>query len=297
MLQVRGRSWRLDGAHATHSDPTLEVDVVGLSSPGPASLSTALEGLVSGPAQHGVVLTSTRFASYLVLDAAADPAVVALVGPGAVRLPIAAALQSLPQLAPQTPARVGRGEISAGGHTWRPVRWWDPRPRVDPGELRAHGWRLRQVVAAEPATAFGIDPDRAQQVVAALADGDAAPAVAVLGSGPGLTPAGDDVVAGALAALALTERLPVAAAAAVTSAAASRTTSLSAALLIAAARGQVVPQAARTLRALGRGADVDAVTAATQQLFAVGSTSGHDLALGLAAALLSTAPVPAPEAT
>ena len=256
--------------------------------PGPAVLSTALDAVVAGPIRHGSVLTSTRFASYLVLDGDLDPQVVALVSPEAVRLPIAAQVQSLPELEPMAPAQVGGGLIAAGGHRWRPARWWDPRPRLDRAGLQAHGWRLAAVVAAEPASAYGVAPDTASAAVAALVWDDPAPALALLGSGPGLTPAGDDVVSGALAALALLDRLPRAAAAALASAARSRTTSLSATLLVAATRGQVVPQAARTLRALARGEDADAVSAAARELFAVGSTSGHDLALGLAAALTAS---------
>ncbi|MGZ4199645.1 MAG: oxamate carbamoyltransferase subunit AllH family protein [Thermoleophilia bacterium] len=156
---------------------------------------------------------------------------------------------------------------------------------------------MTDVVASEPPEAYGVDVELAQAAVAALAEGDATAACGLLGSGPGLTPAGDDVVAGALAALALMERLPLAAAAAVTAAAPSRTTALSASLLVAAARGQVVPEAARTLRALARGDDDETVGALARRLFAVGATSGHDLALGLATALTSATPDTAREAS
>ncbi len=263
---------------------------------GPAWLSAALGGLIAGPMRRGTVLASTRFASYLLLQETTEPTVVAVVANGAVRLPVAACVPRLPALAVAAPAQVGGGVITADGHAWRPVRWWDPTPRLDARALRTHGWRLADVIASEPPTAYGVDVELARAVVAALAEGDATPACGLLGSGPGLTPAGDDVVAGALAALALMDRLPVAAADAVTSAARSRTTALSASLLMAAARGQVVPEAARTLRALARDGDVDEVTTMARRLFAVGATSGHDLALGLAAALESAAPVTAREA-
>jgi hypothetical protein len=245
----------------------------------------------------GAVLASTRFASYLLLQETADPTVVAVVAFDAVRLPVAACVPRLPALAVAAPAQVGGGVITADGHTWRPVRWWDPTPRLDARALRTHGWRLTDVIASEPPTAYGVEVDVAQAVVAALVEGDASPACGILGSGPGLTPAGDDVVAGALAALALMDRLPVHVADAVTSAARSRTTALSASLLTAAARGQVVPEAARTVRALARGGDVHEVTEIARRLFAVGATSGHDLALGLATALTSAVRVTAREAT
>lgn len=281
----------------------MEVGVIDQSPTKPAWLSTALSHLVAGPTCQGTVLTSTRLASYFLLDGDSDPMVVALVGPGAVRLPVAACVAQLPALAVGAMMQLGDGVITADGHSWRPVRWWDPTPRLEAAALRAHGRRLAVAIAAEPPTAFGVDVEHGTWVVAALAQGDPTPACGLLGLGPGLTPAGDDVVAGALAAFALMDRLPVAAAAAVTSAARSRTTALSASLLMAAARGQVVPEAARTLRGLARGDDINEITATVQGLFAVGATSGHDLALGLAAALTSTAaltsatPVLALEAT
>ncbi len=263
----------------------------------PAWMSTALGTLVAGPMRVGTLLTSTRLATYLLLDETADPMVVAVVAPGAVRLPVAACVPRLPTFAAGARAYVGEGLVVAGGHSWRPVRWWNPSPRLDADALRQHGWRLAEVVAAQPHSAYGVPVEVAHAVVRALASGDPAPACGLLGSGPGLTPAGDDVVAGALAALALTDRLTVGAAAAVSAAARSRTTALSAALLAAAVRGQVIPEAARTLRSVARGEPVDGVAAAVLGLFAVGATSGHDLALGLAAALLSAVSIPVLEST
>ncbi len=262
----------------------------------PAWMSTTLGALVAGPVRVGSVLASTRAAAYLLLDETADPAVVAVVAPGAVRLPIAACVPRLPALTLGAPAYVGDGVIGAAGHSWRPARWWDPAPRLDPDGLCRHGWRLADVVAAQPRTSYGVPVELAQAVVSALVAGDPAPACGLLGSGPGLTPAGDAVVAGALAAPALTDRLP-AAAGAVTAAARSRTTALSASLLSAAARGQVIPEAARALRCVARGERVDDLAVAARALFAVGATSGHDLALGLAAALPALITIPVLETT
>jgi hypothetical protein len=264
---------------------------------GPAWMSTAIAALVGGPMHRGTVLTSTRLAAYILLGDTADPMVVAVVAPGAVRLPVAVCVPRLPAIKAGARAQVGGGVVTAGGHTWRPARWWDPSPRIDPHELGVHGHVLADVVESRPASAYGVQVDLAHAVVAALVAGDPLPACGLLGSGPGLTPAGDDVVAGALAALALTDRLDPDATAVITAAARVRTTALSAALITAAARGQVVPEAARTLRCVAHGDDVDAVAAAAAGLFAVGATSGHDLALGLAAALVRVNSIPVLEGT
>jgi hypothetical protein len=88
-----------------------------------------------------------------------------------------------------------------------------------------------------------------------------------------------------MAALHLAGRLEREMAAAILDRAATHTTALSAALLGAAREGQVVPQAARVLSALAAGAPPPAVRDAAARLFEVGSTSGHDLCLGMAGAL------------
>ena len=109
----------------------------------------------------------------------------------------------------------------------------------------------------------------------------------LLGRGPGLTPEGDDVLAGALAAIrtvgtALGCRLALSmlddADDALADAAHQRTTTFSAALIRCAMRGEVAAPAAGFLRALtGRG-DVDAHR---RGLLGVGHTSGPALAAGI----------------
>jgi hypothetical protein len=180
-------------------------------------------------------------------------------------------------------AVVGEGTLRVGLDVWAPTRWFDPRPRdlaaVDPDALAA----AAQVVGSRSREDVGVDPERARSAVAALVAGDARPAGALLGDGPGLTPAGDDVVAGALAACALAGReAALRSAPELVAAARARTTALSAALLSCAAAGQVVPEAARLLAALG---GTGGVAAALAELRAVGSTSGTALAVGIVAAL------------
>jgi hypothetical protein len=193
---------------------------------------------------------------------------------------------------------VGGGVLAVGDLRVRVVRWRRARPVLRPtpppvlaGRLAAAQTRL--VRRRGPAPTWLAVP--MAELAAALRAGDAPAATAVarrslLGRGPGLTPAGDDLLAGLLAAVA-----PLAAAtglgpsttileavsataAAVAATAPAATTALSASLLRHAAASEVAAPAAALLAAMtGRGA----VVAALDRLLDVGSTSGRDLALGL----------------
>jgi hypothetical protein len=255
----------------------------------PAWASTAVSGLLSGPPLDLPVLASTGAAAYLAAPGHGPPTVVlALLAEGAVRLPLGVCVAAGPLPRAGTTAQAGGGTVTAAGRTWRPVRWWDPRPRLDAEALLRYGPRLMMVVQDTPAAAFGIPLPDAFAVAGALAAGDPAPAVGAIGLGPGLTPAADDVIAGALAVLALTGRLSDIVRRAVEARAATHTTALSAALLVAAARGEVIPPAARVLGLLAGGAPPARVASAVAGLLRVGHTSGHDLCAGLAGALAST---------
>jgi hypothetical protein len=110
--------------------------------------------------------------------------------------------------------------------------------------------------------------------LAALAAADPSAVPALLGRGEGLTPLGDDVLAGWIAGRQATGSRSDAVAAEVRRLAPGRTTLLSATLLDCALRGDVLPP----VRAwLGSGEGLDAV-------LAVGGTSGAGLALGLSLA-------------
>lgn len=102
----------------------------------------------------------------------------------------------------------------------------------------------------------------------------------LLGAGDGLTPLGDDVLAGWIAthrALGLATPSVDAAVAAH----AHRTTTLSATLLDCAHHGEAIPQLGRWLHSLG----TPAQTAATRDLLAVGGSSGAGLMAGALLAL------------
>ncbi|MGO8874598.1 MAG: DUF2877 domain-containing protein [Acidimicrobiales bacterium] len=248
-------------------------------------MSTAVSQAVGGETRTGHVLGSSRAGLYLCFtDAvgAAAPRVVALLPASSVRLPIAVvSADPLPD-GSLDGAVVGGGVLRVAAHVWHPLRWFDPRPRP----LRAVSAPVLADVArlllSLNESDVGLDPRRAWAAAEALARGDGELAGELLGAGPGLTPAGDDVVAGALAACALSGGGPSPVAVGrLLSRARDATTALSAALLSCAAAGQVVPQAADFLRALSCGG----VQPALGRLRAVGSTSGTALAVGLTAAL------------
>jgi hypothetical protein len=249
----------------------------------PGWFSTALRELVHGPARFGYVAAVGSRASYLAFDSA-DPGVVCLVDATAVRLPIAIQLQALPALVVGQTLRIGDGRLDIDAWSCQPGRWWDPRPRLDASTLRGSGDVLQRLLRSFSTASFGLPPEDATEAISRLAEAHPAAAVALLGRGPGFTPAGDDVVAGALAALALTHRLAPRGRDTLLEAASDLTTTVSAALLRCAARGQVIPQAGRVLEALSK-PHQPALEAAVDALSVVGATSGRALTLGIGAAL------------
>jgi hypothetical protein len=252
----------------------------------PAWASTAVGELLCGPGQDAIVLASTRVASYLsVSEPGSSTAVVALLAQGAVRLPIGVSVASgkLPEAG--SSVRIGDGSIVAPDHAWRPVRWWDPRPHISADDLFRRGSDLLEVIGEEPDSTFGLPLADALGVAVGLAGGDIGAALEVIGLGPGLTPAADDVVAGALAVLALGGRLHERARDAIDARARTHTTALSAALLAAAGKGHVIPQAAAVLTVLAAGGPSARLRSAVTELFSVGATSGHDLCAGMAGIL------------
>ena len=283
--------------------------------------SSAIAPLLRGADRAVTVLASFPQAAYL----SVGDALVALVTsdgirhPNAVVLDLPSAARPLERLVTAPTGRIGRHGLSIGGLELHIVRWWDPRPRLrgsTPAALRAASELTRQRLAevagplAEPShTALAAAlADSVGTVVAALKAGDDVAAFAaarrIVGLGPGLTPSGDDRLAGLIAgtlvlapsiasassgradggaagadSVGATERLGHAVAAA----AEGRTTSVSAALLRHAASGQMADPATALVRAWVA-ADRDTVRA-TDRLLAVGSSSGRDLALGLLAAV------------
>ncbi|TDE00281.1 DUF2877 domain-containing protein [Jiangella asiatica] len=247
--------------------------------PMPGAASTAVASLVGGPRLAGEVVASTRG----LLAAVVGGELVSVTGTEAARLPC-----SVVTVSPPPPARVGAPVTAGGGSIVvddgvivTAVRWWRPRPARLPDAWLAAG---RAVRARRPHLdpVVGAAADRLGTALSAAGDLDHA-VRGLLGLGPGLTPAGDDVLAGALvtlAALGEAQRLDTAVRAARPF---DRTTAVSAGLFAHAARGLAVPELADLVRALGT-ADAD-VDGARRALFAVGHTSGAALYLGVLTAL------------
>jgi hypothetical protein len=179
---------------------------------------------------------------------------------------------------------VGLGQVLFQGLTIDVVRWWDPSPA------------LRRTSAAQLASAImglpEIVPDiESRPLSASLSEGSTpgflAAAESLIGRGPGLTPEGDDYLAGALAATrTLGDALGRSDRAAVLDSiadplmrlASNRTTTFSAALIDHAVAGRVAAPAGSLLRALtGRGN----VAGSHRDLTHVGHTSGPALAAGM----------------
>lgn len=148
--------------------------------------------------------------------------------------------------------------------------------------------------AAWPALSDAADLSEVRQELPApaldlLVAGDPAAVPYLIGRGSGLTPAGDDVLCGWLA---IHQAAGVGAPEMERAVAASlsRTTTLSATLLDCALHGEVLPEFARLVRALGCSDDLTAdLEAAVDELARIGHTSGRALLLGADLALSSLA--------
>ena len=146
---------------------------------------------------------------------------------------------------------------------------------VTPERLAAGAGTTLDVLAAAPASALA-DPafePRRTAAVECAERGDLHGAVdALAGLGPGLTPAGDDALAGILLILGAHDR-----AAAVAAADRARTNDIARAFLAWAARGQSIEPVHRLLSA----DDAGGASAALADLLRFGHSSGADLAFGL----------------
>lgn len=193
-----------------------------------------------------------------------------LVSGAATRVPCAlwSTLPDLTEVAGHHPhVEVRNGTLVVGGHETRIARLVDvtaPAPHhtsYDSG---------RPLAPPHPVTS-GLDLPADGRLTTSHLDG-------LLGRGPGLTPLGDDVLAGWLATRAAAGRTDPVLASAVRRRL-GVTTLLSATLLDCALRGEVLPQLADWL--------AGPTTATTDALLAVGATSGAGLLTGAQLALAS----------
>jgi hypothetical protein len=262
--------------------------------------SVAMSALLDGPSLRAELIGSYPVAIYL----RTAGGVVALVGPDGVRLPNAMALSradfaSVAQHATTGALHVGDGGVQVGPVRVIAGRWWDPVPRLGRVDAGLLGRRLDAVRATLPAWPDSADPaaERLRTGREALAlvlagAGDIAGTVrSLVGLGAGLTPAGDDLLAGAVAGLvvfgtalerpdarmlALRMRQEVVGHA-------TATTPLAADLAEHAARGALVQPAAELCRVIAdqRPSAEHALEPAVERLLRIGHTSGRDLAEGL----------------
>lgn len=270
----------------------------------PASASTGVAELLRGPVRPARVLLSVPAAVYLHVQGVRGGDVVGVLTSDAARLPLGCVLfrpsngRPLVALPTGAPAEVGGGRIVVGDLSVSAAAWWDPRPKLPsrrPALLPEGVRQLRTALYGEgvPHSAFTLPglPTGPGGPLAALrgavrrADFEAALRTAgrLIGLGPGLTPAGDDVMAGTVAGLVLlghpgAERF----AAGVYALAAGRTTELSRALLRHAALGQVSGEYGAVLHGLVGDRPLGPAVA---KLLATGSTSGRAMALGLCTAI------------
>ena len=256
------------------------------------------------PGARGTVLASFSRACYLDLTGAlvledpdAHPAgLVALVGRDAHPGPVHLVLDGpVPTLTPGSPVIVGDGELLVGQRSvdLRAVQPWTgalPAPALVHAAAPLLSDVLEEAAAGSPLSAAAGSPlsamgARASEGLERLRAGDPDRAAALLGGlGPGLTPAGDDVLAGAMVALrALCG--PNVQPALARAAGAVRTCRISLAFLVLAARGQTLAPVHDLLVAAVKG-DAERAAAAARALAAVGASSGADFALGLRAILI-----------
>lgn len=245
----------------------------------PAAASLGIADLLRGTPLPGLIRGTTSGGGWLDLGGH----IVVLGGPDGPRLPneISVRALTLPEHDPHCVA--GGGSLRIGEIAIDVVRWWDPRPSLPPFDVEGLARRTRD------AARMLACPDYCG-LVEALRDGDPvamrAGARELLGRGQGLTPEGDDVLIGLLAALALlgpaidADRASLALKAlapVVEIEAPFRTSDLSTSLLRHAAAGETAAALGALIRWLaGRGELETALTGLRE----VGATSGIAMGCG-----------------
>ena len=240
-----------------------------------------VSALVAGPRRQATVLHSGPSAVYLDVSGGCLAVLArhAVLVPCGVRTP----LPALPGTRPGDAGFVGGGWVmlpSCAVSVDTVVPAW--APSLTPvaaawGSARLGEWVQRRLAGVRAAL-----PGEALQ---ALAAGDPGSVTALLGLGPGLTPLGDDVLCGWLAAAAASQHAAVdGVRREVARQAARRTTTLSATLLTCASRGEAVPQFGALLGSMAA-TDGVGLERSADQVLRIGDTSGAGLLLGALLAL------------
>ncbi|KAB8192288.1 DUF2877 domain-containing protein [Nonomuraea phyllanthi] len=253
--------------------------------------STAVRPVLEAPRRPARVLAVFPSGVYLQVRTELEPSVIAVITGTATRLPNSVLLAGpLPGVTVGEDASVGERTVELGPLSLGVRRWWDPAPplgQVERARLEDAATRLGD--PPRPGLAGNADVELlAVSCAKGWLLGAVTAAEQLVGLGPGLTPSGDDVLAGLLVTLrhlgaaAGAERAVWLAgwlAATVTYDAGSRTTPISATLLHCAARGEASPEVIAVLRGI---AGRQALEPALRRLHRLGHTSGADLAQGIA---------------
>jgi len=249
----------------------------------PVAVAAGVLPVTMGPPVSGVVLGSMSRAVVIEVTTEAGRRVVSLLNRVAtgvangVRIPGPARFD---QIQSGDRALVGAGTIEVGPLKLRVVRSWGSRVR----QVRPGASSVAQLTAAVAGIHCGVEQAAIERLRSALAADQGVPAAidALVGLGQGLTPAGDDVIAGLLTALHAMGRGSFASRIS-EQALRNQTTTLSADLLRLAGDGHACLEMLGLLAALHR---PDAPVAdAIDRLLSIGHTSGADLATGLAIGL------------
>jgi hypothetical protein len=266
-----------------------------------AAASSALRAVLAAPARPAECLGVTRGALYL--KTAGLPGALVVLSHDAVRLPCGLVLPTTSEEAPfMIRESYACGSMHNSPGSWRmlvgdgQVRWIGPSGPVVVRAARewapakpAQGEVAAGVLATVRSAVDRADPSIDRRLLAGLGaaagDHDAATAAAtrLLGAGPGLTPSGDDMLAGFLTGAAAFGIDATALREAIVVLAPARTTALSAALLWHAARGECIDELAGLAAVLTgqRGSGAEQASRAVSRLLSVGHTSGAALAVGL----------------
>jgi hypothetical protein len=241
---------------------------------------------------RGTVLGSTTSATWLDVSGR----VIVLSGRRGVRLPnavIAQERESLPIR--HESVTVGKGALTVFGKRFRISRWWQSRPvlpRVQPSLVRKATDDCARLTP--PVGDAGIGPALARRAAAEVLRA----ACGLLGRGDGLTPEGDDVIVGALAAYRLVgdslgadpEQLLDDVSPPLMLQARRRTTRLSASLIAHSLNGAVATPVADLLRAVtGRGSLLPALEALRRVGHSSGTAMAHGALCGARAAVEAAA--------
>lgn len=225
--------------------------------------SSLLTALLDGPERQLHEAARTRLSVHYETG---DPRIPVLTvsSLSAVRLPAAIVSATLPG---HGPASVGLGRLEQQSGSWRVSRWWRPeRPvgLVPPGD---------DVTALLPEVESALGVPLPRPSYDGLRPRD------LVGHGQGLTPTGDDLLAGALVAAHATDdpRLAGWRAETLRVLTTARTTAVSRALLHHACDGYATPELADFVVAVCEGGDVRRARA---RLLAVGHLSGAALMTG-----------------